>query len=191
MRRRTPGADTHQRVYRYRCYPTPAQADQLVKTFGACRWAYNEGLALRDKAWREHRVSFGCADSCRALTGWRNAEGTRWLQEVSSAVLPQALQHLDAAVGRCQKFGARLFLRGLPGRFRHPTGTDRTHERQVASRQVRVCGPDHSLLGSSGTFLPVEEKIHHGQCHVRQGVPRLPRLHEAGRGPARDRHRGR
>ncbi|CAM5351541.1 RNA-guided endonuclease InsQ/TnpB family protein [Streptomyces badius] len=100
MQRRTPGADTHQRVYRYRCYPTPAQAAQLVKTFGACRWAYNEGLALRDKAWREHRVSFGYADSCRALTGWRNAEGTRWLQEVSSAVLQQALRHLDAAFGR-------------------------------------------------------------------------------------------
>src|SRR5690606_7323855 len=69
MQRRTPEADTCQRVYRYRCYPTAAQAEQLVKTFGACRWTYNEGLALRDKAWREHRVALGFAESCRALTG--------------------------------------------------------------------------------------------------------------------------
>ncbi|MFJ8253291.1 helix-turn-helix domain-containing protein [Streptomyces sp. NPDC094466] len=67
MRRRTPEADTRQRVYRYRCYPSPAQSEQLVKTFGACRWTYNEGLALRDKAWREHRVALGFAESCRAL----------------------------------------------------------------------------------------------------------------------------
>ncbi|MFF2720096.1 RNA-guided endonuclease InsQ/TnpB family protein [Streptomyces sp. NPDC058011] len=100
MQRRTPEADTRQRVYRYRCYPTSAQTGQLTKTFGACRWTYNEGLALRDKAWREHRVSLGFAESCRALTGWRNAEGTRWLQEVSSTVLQQALRHLDTAFAR-------------------------------------------------------------------------------------------
>ncbi|WP_237302668.1 RNA-guided endonuclease InsQ/TnpB family protein [Streptomyces sp. S063] len=118
MQRRTPGADTHQRVYRYRCYPTPAQADQLVKTFGACRWAYNEGLALRDKAWREHRVSFGHADSCRALTGWRNAEETRWLQEISSAVLQQALRHLGAAFGRFFQGSGRQPKRKRKGRSR-------------------------------------------------------------------------
>ncbi|MEV0886764.1 transposase [Streptomyces microflavus] len=100
MQRRAPEAGDRRRVYRYRCYPSPSQAEQLIKTFGACRWTYNEGLALRDKAWREHRVSIGFAESCRALTGWRNAEGTRWLQEVSSTVLQQALRHLDAAFGR-------------------------------------------------------------------------------------------
>ncbi|CAM5630455.1 hypothetical protein SMICM304S_07284 [Streptomyces microflavus] len=100
MQRRAPEAGNRRRAYRYRCYPSPSQAEQLIKTFGACRWTYNEGLALRDKAWREHRVSIGFAESCRALTGWRNAEGTRWLQEVSSTVLQQALRHLDAAFGQ-------------------------------------------------------------------------------------------
>ncbi|MEV6955599.1 helix-turn-helix domain-containing protein [Streptomyces sp. NPDC051183] len=48
---REPG--TQQRVYRFRFYPTPEQAAQLTRTFGACRWVYNEGLALRVKAWEE------------------------------------------------------------------------------------------------------------------------------------------
>ncbi|WP_449349101.1 helix-turn-helix domain-containing protein [Streptomyces shaanxiensis] len=39
--------DTHHRLYRFRFYPTEGQADQLERTFGACRWVYNEGLALR------------------------------------------------------------------------------------------------------------------------------------------------
>ncbi|WP_399125540.1 helix-turn-helix domain-containing protein [Streptomyces sp. ITFR-6] len=78
---------TQQRVYRYRFYPPPSQADQLEKTFGACRWVYNEGLALRTGAWERHRVSVGFAESCRALTGWRQASETSWLREVSSTVL--------------------------------------------------------------------------------------------------------
>ncbi|QRV32139.1 transposase [Streptomyces californicus] len=118
VRRRAPEADTRQRVYRYRCYPTPTQTAQLTQTFGACRWAYNEGLALRDRAWREHRVSLGFAESCRALTGWRNAEGTRWLQEVSSVVLQQALRHLDAAFGRFFQGTARHPRRRKKGRSR-------------------------------------------------------------------------
>ncbi|MFC9031733.1 RNA-guided endonuclease InsQ/TnpB family protein [Streptomyces arboris] len=122
MQRRTPEADTRQRVYRYRCYPTPTQAEQLIKTFGACRWTYNEGLALRDKAWREHRVSLGFAESCRALTGWRNAEGTRWLQEVSSTVLQQALRHLDTAFGRFFK-----------GATKHPRRKKKNRSRDSAT----------------------------------------------------------
>ncbi|MEU0380361.1 transposase [Streptomyces cyaneofuscatus] len=122
MQRRTPEADTRQRVYRYRCYPTPTQAEQLIKTFGACRWTYNEGLTLRDKAWREHRVALGFAESCRALTGWRNAEGTRWLQEVSSTVLQQALRHLDAAFGRFFK-----------GTAKHPRHKKKSRSRDSAT----------------------------------------------------------
>lgn len=45
MKRRAKESGTQQRVYRFRFYPTPAQAEQLEQTFGACRWVYNEGLA--------------------------------------------------------------------------------------------------------------------------------------------------
>ncbi|MFF4859520.1 RNA-guided endonuclease InsQ/TnpB family protein [Streptomyces rubiginosohelvolus] len=131
MQRRAPEADTRQRVYRYRCYPTPSQAEQLIKTFGACRWTYNEGLALRDKAWREHRVSFGYAESCRALTGWRNAEGTQWLQEVSSTVLQQALRHLDAAFGRFFSGSKEYPKRKKKGRSRDSATYVRTGFRWV------------------------------------------------------------
>ncbi|MGK3095070.1 RNA-guided endonuclease InsQ/TnpB family protein [Streptomyces sp. WAC01490] len=131
MQRRTPEADTRQRVYRYRCYPTPTQAEQLIKTFGACRWTYNEGLALRDKAWREHRVALGFAESCRALTGWRNAEGTRWLREVSSTVLQQALRHLDAAFGGFFKGTAKHPRRKKKSRSRDSATYVRTGFRWV------------------------------------------------------------
>ncbi|MFD5148869.1 RNA-guided endonuclease InsQ/TnpB family protein [Streptomyces sp. NPDC058401] len=104
-RAKEPG--TQQRAYRYRFYPTDRQAEQLLRTFGACRWVYNEGLALRVKAWEEHRLSLGFAETSRALTGWRRAPETPWLQEVSSTVLQQALRHLDSAFTRFFKGTAK------------------------------------------------------------------------------------
>lgn len=104
-RAKEPG--TQQQVYRYRFYPTPSQAEQLGNTFGACRWVYNEGLALRAGAWERHRVSVGFAETCRALTGWRQTPETSWLQDVSSTVLQQSLRHLDGAFTRFFKQSAR------------------------------------------------------------------------------------
>lgn len=102
---REPGAQ--QRVYRFRFYPTPDQAAQLAQTFGACRWVYNEGLALRVRAWEQHRVSLGFAETCRALTGWKRVPETAWLKEASSTVLQQALRHLDSAFSRFFKGAAK------------------------------------------------------------------------------------
>ncbi|PSJ26653.1 transposase [Streptosporangium nondiastaticum] len=106
MKGRTKEAGTRERTYRYRFYPTAAQAEQLAKTFGACRWVYNQGLELRNSSWEQHRVSIGYTETCRALTGWRRAEETSWLREVSSAVLQQSLRHLDKAFSRFFRGGA-------------------------------------------------------------------------------------
>ncbi|MEU3659209.1 hypothetical protein AB0E77_05490 [Streptomyces sp. NPDC032940] len=45
-------------------------------------------------------MNVGFAETCRALTGWKQAEETAWLKEVSSTVLQQSLRHLDQAFGR-------------------------------------------------------------------------------------------
>ncbi|MBT2410454.1 transposase [Streptomyces sp. ISL-12] len=110
--------DTHHRLYRFRFYPTEEQARQLQRTFGACRWVYNEGLALRLEAWERHRVKVGFAESCRALTGWKRSEGTAWLAEVSSTVLQQSLRHLDQAFGQFFRGEAKFPRRKRKGRSR-------------------------------------------------------------------------
>lgn len=122
MKRRAKESGTQQRVYRFRFYPTPAQAEQLEQTFGACRWVYNEGLALRSGAWEQHRVSVGFAETCRALTGWRQSEETSWLREVSSTVLQQALRHLDGA-----------YTRFFKGTTKHPKRKKKRRSRDSAT----------------------------------------------------------
>ncbi|MEH0444747.1 MULTISPECIES: RNA-guided endonuclease InsQ/TnpB family protein [unclassified Streptomyces] len=124
-------ADTRHRVYRFRFYPTEEQAEQLERTFGACRWVYNEGLALRSGAWERHRVNVGFAETCRALTGWKRAEGTAWLAEVSSTVLQQSLRDLDQAYTRFFRSEARYPRRKKKGRSRDTATYVRTGFRWV------------------------------------------------------------
>ncbi|MFD5652091.1 RNA-guided endonuclease InsQ/TnpB family protein [Streptomyces sp. NPDC127039] len=119
-------ADTHHRLYRFRFYPTEEQTRQLQRTFGACRWVYNEGLALRSGAWERHRVRVGFAETCRALTGWKRREETAWLAEVSSSVLQQSLRHLDQAFGRFFKGGAKYPRPKRKGRSRDTATFART-----------------------------------------------------------------
>lgn len=47
------------RAFRYRFYPTDAQAAELSRTFGCVRKVYNLALAARAEAWmRQERVNY-------------------------------------------------------------------------------------------------------------------------------------
>ncbi|MFF7204490.1 RNA-guided endonuclease InsQ/TnpB family protein [Streptomyces sp. NPDC008141] len=140
LKQRVTERGTQSRVYRFRFYPTAEQAGQLQQTFGACRWVYNEGLALRSKAWEKHRVSVGFAETCRALTGWRRAAETSWLREVSSAVLQQALRNLEGAFSRFFKKTAKHPKRKTKHRSRDSATYVRTGFRWVED-------PEHPGIG--------------------------------------------
>ena len=88
-----------QKAYKYRFYPTPEQGHTLACTFGCCRFVYNWGLKLRTTAYFEHEIRVSHNDLSAALTALKQAEGTAWLQEVSSVPLQQSLRHLDKAMG--------------------------------------------------------------------------------------------
>ncbi|WP_137994294.1 RNA-guided endonuclease InsQ/TnpB family protein [Streptomyces vilmorinianum] len=172
MQRRAKEAGTQQRVYRYRFYPTPDQAEQLLQTFGACRWVYNEGLALRSGAWEQHRVSVGFAETCRALTGWKRAEGREWLREVSSTVLQQALRHLDGAFSRFFKKSAKYPKRKRKGRSRDSATYVRTGFRWVEDPER----PGTGLVTLAKQSAPLDVRwsrpLPAGQVPVRLNVTR-------------------
>ncbi|HZI72773.1 MAG TPA: transposase, partial [Gemmatimonadales bacterium] len=85
------------RAYRYRFYPSPEQAAELSRTFGCVRKVYNLALEARTAAWyqRQERVSY--VQSSALLTEWKRDPGMKWLNEVSSVPLQQALRHLQGA----------------------------------------------------------------------------------------------
>ncbi|MER6999008.1 RNA-guided endonuclease TnpB family protein [Streptomyces sp. NPDC000410] len=84
------------RAFKYRFYPTDAQAVELSRTFGCVRKVYNLALAARTEAWaRQERVNYN--QTSVMLTAWKKTEELAFLNEVSSVPLQQTLRHLQMA----------------------------------------------------------------------------------------------
>ncbi|MGI5328285.1 RNA-guided endonuclease InsQ/TnpB family protein [Actinomadura nitritigenes] len=84
------------RAFKYRFYPTDAQAAELSRTFGCVRKVYNLALAARTEAWaRQERVNYN--QTSAMLTAWKKTEEPTYLNEVSCVPLQQALRHLQVA----------------------------------------------------------------------------------------------
>jgi putative transposase len=84
------------RAFKYRFYPTDAQAAELSRTFGCVRKVYNLALVARTEAWtRQERVNYN--QTSALLTAWKKTEELAYLNEVSSVPLQQCLRHLQAA----------------------------------------------------------------------------------------------
>jgi len=85
------------RAFKFRFYPSDAQAAELARTFGCVRKVYNLALAARTEAWalRQERVNYNATSAL--LTAWKKTEELAFLNEVSSVPLQQALRHLQVA----------------------------------------------------------------------------------------------
>jgi putative transposase len=88
---------SQKRAYRYRCYPTHAQAAVLARTFGCARYVYNWALRLRTDVYHERQERLSYQDASAALTQLKQQPETAWLNEVSSVPTQQALRHLETA----------------------------------------------------------------------------------------------
>ncbi|MEU6179658.1 RNA-guided endonuclease InsQ/TnpB family protein [Streptomyces coeruleorubidus] len=91
------GAVRVKRAFKYRFYPTDAQAAELSRTFGCVREVYNLALAARTEAWtlRQERINYNATSAM--LTAWKKTDELAYLNDVSSVPLQQALRHLQTA----------------------------------------------------------------------------------------------
>ena len=83
------------RAYRFRCYPTTEQAEQLARTFGCVRLVYNKALDYRHKAYFRRKESVTYNQTSAMLTVWKRRKDLAFLNEVSSVPLQQALRNLQ------------------------------------------------------------------------------------------------
>ncbi|MEU5058900.1 RNA-guided endonuclease InsQ/TnpB family protein [Streptomyces sp. NPDC056210] len=108
------------RAFKYRFYPTDAQAAELSRTFGCVRKVYNLALAARTEAWaRQERVNYNATSAM--LTAWKRTEELAFLNEVSSVPLQQTLRHLQTG-----------FTHFFAKRARHPRFKSRKKSRKSA-----------------------------------------------------------
>jgi IS605 OrfB family transposase len=84
--------------YRFRLHPTPAQRKALARAFGCARVVYNDGLRLREEAYKAGLPWVSDGDLLRLVTTEAKRNPDRaWLAEVSAVVLQQSVADLHRA----------------------------------------------------------------------------------------------
>lgn len=88
---------TRYRAYKYRIYPTIAQAKALDFHFGAVRYVYNRYRAAREGYYQDTGETLSETDCCLDLTEHKREAGKEWLQQAYTQSLQQAIRDLDRA----------------------------------------------------------------------------------------------
>ena len=88
------------KAYKYRIYPNREQEIQIAKTFGCCRFVYNQALAYRKEAYEKEKKSVSKID-CNNYCNRELNKKYEWLKEVDKFALTNAIYNMDAAY---QKF---------------------------------------------------------------------------------------
>jgi transposase len=83
--------------YNYRLYPAPGQRIALARAFGCARVVFNDALAAREAAHGVGLPYVTDVELSARLTAAKATSGRAWLNEVSAAVLQQALADLNTA----------------------------------------------------------------------------------------------
>lgn len=88
------------RAYKYRLYPNKQQEILLQKSFGCCRWVYNWALKEKQEYFIKENKSVSIYQLDLRLKDLKLKDETKWLKEVNSQSLQQALKNLDIAYTR-------------------------------------------------------------------------------------------
>ena len=88
------------KAYKYRIYPNNEQKIQIAKTFGCCRFVYNQTLAYRKERYEKEQKSVNKTD-CNNYCNRELKKEYEWLKEVDKFALTNAIYNMDAAY---QKF---------------------------------------------------------------------------------------
>ena len=87
--------------YKFRLYPNQAQENQILRTFGCCRFVYNHYLALRKQVYTESKATMNYNQCSADMTQLKKS--LEWLREVDATALQSSLKALD--------FGFQNFFR--------------------------------------------------------------------------------
>ena len=88
------------KAYKYRIYPNNEQKIQIAKTFGCCRFVYNQTLVYRKEVYEKEKKSVSKTD-CNNYCNRQLKKEYEWLKEVDKFALTNAIYNMDAAY---QKF---------------------------------------------------------------------------------------
>lgn len=85
--------------FKYRLYPTKEQEIQLAKTFGCCRFVYNQILAKKIELYKEDKSNKTLSNktNCNNYCNRELKKQYTWLKEVDKFALTNSIYSLDTA----------------------------------------------------------------------------------------------
>lgn len=121
--------------YRFRIYPNAAQAQQIQRTFGCCRYVWNHYLALRKERYKQERQTLNYYDCAKDMTALKKA--LEWLREVDSTALQSSLRDLDTAY---RNFFRRVKQGEKPGypRFKSKRDGRKSYKSKCVGTNIQV-----------------------------------------------------
>ena len=84
------------KAYKFRIYPNKEQEGLIQKTFGCCRFVYNQSLAHRQDKYKNENIKmskFDCNNYCNQIL----KKEYEWLKEVDKWSLTNAIYNMDNA----------------------------------------------------------------------------------------------
>ena len=90
------------KAYKYRIYPNEGQKSLIAKTFGCCRFVYNQILAYRKDIYESEKKTISKID-CNNYCNRELKKVYEWLKEVDKFALTNAIYNMDSAYQRIFK----------------------------------------------------------------------------------------
>lgn len=141
------------KAYKYRFYPNKEQEIQISKTFGCCRFVYNQTLAYRKDAYEKKNISLSKID-CNNYCNKELKQKYEWLKEVDKFALTNAIYNMDNAY---QKFFKEHT--GYP-RFKSKRSHRKSYITNFTNRNIEVDFEQNKIKLPKLKF--VKAKIHRG-----------------------------
>lgn len=119
------------KAYKYRLYPNKQQEEQLQKTFGCCRFVYNQTLAYRKELYEINKESINKI-ACNNYVNQVLKKEYEWLKEVDKFALTNSVYNMDSAYQKFFKEHA-----GFP-KFKNKRDNKKSYKTNFANNNIEV-----------------------------------------------------
>lgn len=121
--------------YKFRIYPNQMQKNQILRTFGCCRFVFNYYLAKRKETYEQSGKTFNYYDCANDMTQLKKS--LDWLREVDATALQSSLRDLETAF---QHFFRRVKQGEKPGYpcFKSKRDHRKSYKSKCVGRNIKV-----------------------------------------------------
>lgn len=121
--------------YKFRLYPTPAQEQQIHRTFGSCRFVWNHYLSKRKTLYKIDGHTMNYYECAKDLTALKKE--LSWLGEVDATALQSSIRDLDTGF---QNFFRRVKKGEKPGypKFKSKKNRHQSYKSKCVGTNIKV-----------------------------------------------------